>query len=81
MLLGLSRNVALRIDKAMKFAARRNAVEDLDATDFDQPVALLRIEARRFRVENDLAHHEPFPRLSISHAKNARKRRRGSLAV
>ena len=61
MLLGLSRNVALGIDKAMKFAARRNAVENLDATDFDQPVALFRIEASRFRVENDLAHREPFP--------------------
>ena len=81
MLLGLSRNVALRIDEAMEFAARRNAIEDLDATDFDQPVALLRIEARRFGVENDLAHHEPFPRPSISHAKNGRKPCRGSLAV
>src|SRR6185369_2946405 len=59
--LGLNGDVALGIDETMKLAAGRNAVEDLDATDFDQSVALFRIEASRFRVENDLAHRELFP--------------------
>ena len=54
--LGFGRHVALGIDEAMELAPRRDAVEELDAADLDQPVAALRIEAGGFGVEHDLAH-------------------------
>ena len=50
------RHVALGIDVAVKRLPRRHAVEDLDAADFDEPVAAQRIEAGGFGIENDFAH-------------------------
>ncbi len=50
------RHVAFGIDVDVKGLARRHAVEDLDAADFDQPVAAQRIEASGFGIENDFAH-------------------------
>ena len=54
--LGFSRNVALWIYEAVVFAPCRNPVEEFDAADLDQPVALARIESGRFGVQNDFAH-------------------------
>src|SRR4030088_917095 len=51
-----SRHVALRVEVPMKCLPRRHAVENLDTTDFDQPVAPQRIEAGGFGIENDFAH-------------------------
>ena len=53
---GFLRHVALGIDVAVKGLPGRHAVEDLDAADFDQPVAAQRIEAGGFGIENDFAH-------------------------
>jgi hypothetical protein len=33
-----------------------DAVEDLDAADLDHPVAAGRVQARGFRIENNLTH-------------------------
>jgi hypothetical protein len=38
--------------------ARRHAVENLDAADFDQAIAAERIEASGFGVENDFTHDQ-----------------------
>jgi hypothetical protein len=40
----------------MKCLAGRHAIEDLDAADFDQPIAAQGIEAGGFGIENDFAH-------------------------
>jgi len=49
-------NVALGIDVTMKSAARRSAVEQFNAADFDDAVTELGLEARRLGVEEDLSH-------------------------
>ncbi len=49
-------HVALGIHVAMEVLSGRKAVEQLDAADLDQPVALQGVEAGGFRVEHDLAH-------------------------
>ena len=50
------RHVAFGIDVTMKCLSGRHAVEDFDATDFDQPIAAQRVEAGGFGIENDFAH-------------------------
>ena len=52
----LGRDVALGIDVAMEGAPGRQVIEQLDAGDFDDAVAVRRIETGGFRIENDLAH-------------------------
>jgi hypothetical protein len=54
-------HVALGVDVAVKFAPSRDAIDDLDAADLDQPVTAQRIEPRRLGVENDLAQHRLPP--------------------
>ena len=53
---GVLGNVALGVDQVMEDAAGRGLVDDLDGADFEQPMALRRIEAGRFGVEHDLTH-------------------------
>src|SRR3984885_8657750 len=53
---GFRRHAAFRIEIAMERLARRDAVDELDAADLDQAVAVERIEACGFRVEHDFAH-------------------------
>ncbi len=55
------RHVALGIDVAVIGLPGRHAVVDLDAADFDQPVAAQRIEACGFGIENDFAHEVLVP--------------------
>jgi len=40
----------------MKALPGRHAVEDLDAADFNQPIAAERIKAGSFCIENNFAH-------------------------
>ena len=53
-------HVALGIDVDVIFGARRDAVQKLDTADLDDPVAAGRLQAGRFRIENDFAHHGPI---------------------
>ena len=55
----LGRHGALGIDVAVKGVAGREAVVELDATDLDQAIALIRIEPGGLGVEHDLAHQIP----------------------
>ena len=48
--------LALGVDVELDRAAGRAPVDDFDPRNFDDPVALLRVEAGGFRVEDDLAH-------------------------
>src|SRR5690606_4668482 len=48
--------VALGVHIEMQVVAGELAVEQLDATDLDDAVAVVGREARGFRVEDDLAH-------------------------
>ncbi len=57
-----SRHVALGIEIPMKGLAGRHPVENLDAADFNQPVAAQRVEARGSGIENDFAHLVPSRR-------------------
>ena len=50
------RHFTLGIDMAVKGLAGRHAVENLDATDFNQPITPQRIEAGGFGIEDDFAH-------------------------
>ncbi len=50
------RHVAFRIEIAVEAVAGRKPVDQLDAADLDQPVALIGIEPGGFGVEHDLAH-------------------------
>ena len=56
---GFRRHAAFRVEIAMECLARRNAVDELDAADLDQAVAVKRIEACGLRVEHDFAHEFP----------------------
>jgi hypothetical protein len=40
----------------MEGLARREAIEELDAANFDHPMSLVRVEAGGLSVEHDLAH-------------------------
>ena len=60
-LLSFGWDVAFRIDEDVIFGPGRDAVDQLDATDFDQPVALARIESRRFGIEHYLPQHSAVP--------------------
>src|SRR6185312_1689437 len=52
---GFPRHVALRVDVIVERRAGRNPIEQLDTADLDQAMALRRIEAGGFGVENDFA--------------------------
>ena len=49
-------NVTLGVEVTMKSPARRPAVEQFNAADFDDAVTELGFEARRLGVEEDLSH-------------------------
>jgi hypothetical protein len=51
------RHLAAGIDISMKFPTGRDMVNQLDAGDFDDTMALLGVETRGFGIEYDLAHH------------------------
>ncbi len=53
---GLGRHVALGIEVAVEGLSGREAVEQLDAADLDQPMALIGVEAGGLGIEDDLAH-------------------------
>src|SRR5262249_43680186 len=53
---GLGRHVALGIDVAMKGLSARNAIDELDAAELHQSMALEGIKPRRFGIEHDFAH-------------------------
>ena len=53
------RHVALGIEIVVKGVAGRKAVDQFDAADLDQPIALIGIEPGGFGVEHDLAHALP----------------------
>src|SRR6185437_2206438 len=48
-------HLALGVHVAMPHAARRDAIDQLDAADLDHAVAVERVEPRRLRIEHDLA--------------------------
>ena len=50
------RHVAFRIEIAMERLAGGETVDELDAADLDQPIALKGIKAGGFGIENDFAH-------------------------
>jgi hypothetical protein len=50
------RHVALGIDQRMVNEAGRDLMDDLDAADLDNAMAVDGAEAGRFSIENDLAH-------------------------
>ena len=52
----LDRHRPLGIEVAVEGLAGRDVVEQLDAADLDDPVAVGRVEAGGFGVEDDLAH-------------------------
>src|SRR6266536_408712 len=54
-------DVALRVDEELDHAAGRAAVDDLEAGQLDDPMALQRIEAGRLGVEDDLTHFSYQP--------------------
>ena len=65
--LGVGVHVAtVRIDEAVKLLAGRDAVQQLDAADLDQAVAIAGIKARRLGVEHDLAQHASAPLLQVN---------------
>ena len=49
-------NVPLGVDVAVEGLPGREAVDELDAADLEQPVTLVRIESGGFGVEHDFAH-------------------------
>ena len=46
---------------AMPHAARRDAIDQLDAADLDDAMAVERVEPRRLRIEHDFAQKRDFP--------------------
>ena len=59
---GFRRHGPFGIEIAVKGLPGRHAVENLDAADFDQPIAAQRIKAGGFGIENDFAHENELPR-------------------
>src|SRR5699024_2956990 len=58
---GTGINVPLRMDVQMQVVARQPAVQQFDATDFNDAMALFRLQAGGFRIKHDLAHEStPF---------------------
>ncbi len=49
-------HLALRIDIAMETLSGQLAIEQLDTADLDDAIAKPEIEARGFRIEDDLSH-------------------------
>ncbi len=52
----LRRHAALRIEISVERLAGGDAVDQLDAADLDQPMAVQRIETRGLGIEHNLAH-------------------------
>ena len=57
-------NLSLRIDIHMKRLVGQSTVDQLDATDFDDAVAIFWIEAGGFGIKNYLSHVVSAPRLA-----------------
>ena len=57
-------DVALGIETVVQVPPREPAVDELHRGDFDDPVALLRVETRRLRIDQQLAHGYTLPRLA-----------------
>jgi len=53
-------HVALRIEVYVKGLSRRDCIVNLDTTDFDDSIALQRIEPGRFRIEYNFTHQAGF---------------------
>src|SRR5262249_50008413 len=51
---GLGRHLALGIEIAVKALSAADAIDELDAADLDQPMALVGIEPGRLGIEHDL---------------------------
>lgn len=60
--LRIRRHQTLRIEIALERQARGDVIEQLDASDFDDAVTVRRIEARGFRIDNNLPHSAPHRR-------------------
>ena len=73
---GAFRHVAVGIEVGVPLAARGKPVDQLQATDLDDPVASLGIKPRRFRVQYDLAQQVGLP---ILQGLPARKSRSGPI--
>ena len=52
----LLRHVAFRVDVLMIGAPGGDMVQQLDSADFHDPIALFRVESRRFRIKYDFTH-------------------------
>jgi len=48
---GFGRNVALRVDQCVEMLARRQLIDQLQSGDFDDPVAVQRIESGCLGIE------------------------------
>ena len=60
--LGVGMDVAiLGMDVLVEGIVRRDPIEELDAPDLDDPIALAMVQARRLSVEHDLAQHPQSP--------------------
>ena len=57
-------HVALGIDIGVEELSRRDVIEKFETADFDQPVTILRADARGFGIEHDLAHVFPVSPLT-----------------
>ena len=65
---GFRRHVSVWIEISVEHRTGRNTVEQLDTANLDQAMALGRIEAGGFGVEDDFAHEPLLP--SIRHLSN-----------
>jgi len=74
-------DLALGVEAEMERAPGRATVDDLQRGEFDDPVALLRIEPRRFGVDDDLAHSGVRPRGAEVGRRFRKVRERGRAAV
>src|SRR5699024_3627792 len=52
-------NGSVRIEIRMKVATARTSLDQLDRTDFDDPVPLARLQTGGFGIQHNLTHHEP----------------------
>ena len=64
---GLVGHLALGVHVAMPHPARRDAVDQLDAADLDDAVAVERVEPRGLGIEHDLAQMPRHPALVLPH--------------
>src|SRR5258708_7435415 len=58
--IGLLRHLAFGIDVAVKDAPARHVIDELDAADLDDAMAVGGVESRRLSIEHDLTHVAPI---------------------